>query len=441
MTPPARPPDFQTLLHRANDAGRMAALFETPVADDDYLHWDELRRRKPPQGLALDEWWLALKLRRRMQYRPLPCADAGGTPFRYALADAVLAGVHAVDKGGGTAIGALDAAIDPALRDRYIFTSLAQEAITSSLLEGAVATREAAKELIRTSRRPRDKSEWMILNNFRAMQHIMKIADRPLTPEGVFEIHRILTANTLDNPDAAGRLRNAAEPVHVVDGEGTVYHEPPAAPELPVRLDALCAFANGGTGAGGVFIPPVLRAIVLHFWLAYDHPFVDGNGRTARALFYWAMLRQGFWPFEFISISGILHKAPAQYARSLLLTETDGNDLTYFILHQLDVIGRAIRELYAYIERKRLEIKDAENRLRNFPELNHRQLALVSHALRHPGKELALKHYQEQYRIAYATARADLMSLVQLGMYEQVKRGKTLFFIPSAQLERRLKER
>jgi Fic family protein len=441
MKPPARPPDFQTLLNAAASAGRLVGLLGTPVPDEAYLHWDEVRRRPPPSGLALEEWWLALKLRRRAMYRPLPCKDAGGTPFRYALADAVLAGLHAVDFGGGTSVGTLDANIDPALRDRYIFTSLAQEAITSSLLEGAVATREVAKELIRTSRKPRDKSEWMILNNFRAMQHITKIADRPLTPGLVFDIHRILTANTLDNPGAAGRLRNAGEPVHVVDGEGTVYHEPPTASELPARLKALCAFANGGTGAKGVFIPPVLRAIVLHFWLAYDHPFVDGNGRTARALFYWSMLRQGFWQFEFISISGILHKAPAQYARSFLFTETDDNDLTYFILHQLDVIGHAIQELHAYIERKRLEIKDAETRLRNFPELNHRQLALVSHALRHPGRELALKSYQEQYRIAYSTARADLMNLVQLGMYEQVKRGKTLFFMPSVKLEQRLKER
>jgi hypothetical protein len=107
MKTPVQPPNFQTLLYRANDAGRMAGLLEAPAADDDYLRWDELRRRKPPPGLALEEWWLALKLGRRMQYRPLPCTDAGGAPFRCALADAVLAGLHAVDKGGGTAVGAL----------------------------------------------------------------------------------------------------------------------------------------------------------------------------------------------------------------------------------------------------------------------------------------------------------------------------------------------
>ena len=84
-----------------------------------------------------------------------------------------------------------------------------------------------------------------------------------------------------------------------------------------------------------------IRAIILHFWLAYGHPFVDGNGRTARALFYWAMLHEGYWLFEFISISNILRKAPAQYGLSFLYSETDDNDLTYFIVAQTKVIRRA----------------------------------------------------------------------------------------------------
>ena len=68
--------------------------------------------------------------------------------------------------------------------------------------------------------------------------------------------------------------------------------------------------------AGG-FIHPMIRSIILHFWLAYDHPFVDGNGRTARALFYWSMLRHGYWLFEFISISQIILKGPDQIREGL----------------------------------------------------------------------------------------------------------------------------
>ena len=68
---------------------------------------------------------------------------------------------------------------------------------------------------------------------------------------------------------------------------------------------------------------PVLRATLpaIHFMVGYDHYFEDGNGRTARAFFYWSMLRQGYWLAEFLSISRVLRAAPARYARSFLLTE------------------------------------------------------------------------------------------------------------------------
>jgi len=118
---------------------------------------------------------------------------------------------------------------------------------------------------------------------------------------------------------------------------------------------------------------PVLRAILLRFWLAYDHPFVHGNGRTARALFYWSMLRQQYWLFEYISISEILLRAPAKYALAFLHTETDRNDLTYFIVHQATVIRRAIQELHVYIQRKAQELASTEAVLKSGADLNHRQ--------------------------------------------------------------------
>lgn len=427
-------------MRQATDANRLPAILEalgTGLSDEQYWHWDELRRRQPPKNLSHEEWWLSLKLKRRGVFRTLPCIDKNRRHFQYSIPDRVLSLLHKIDFNAGASLGALDSNIDPALRDRYIFSSLTQEAISSSLLEGAVATREAAQELIRTARAPRDKSEWMILNNFRAMQRISKIHDQPLSPDLIFEIHRILTHETLDDPDHAGRIRTI--PVYVTDAEGTVYHEPPLASELPARLKTLCAFANTPDDANSTFIPPVIRAIILHFWLAYDHPFVDGNGRTARALFYWAMLRHGFWQFEFISISSILQKAPAQYARAFLFTETDENDLTYFIIHQMETIFQAIQELHKYLDRKRTEIQDAEKHLSTFRFLNHRQAALIGNTLRHPTRTVSIKGYQDIYRVAYATARADLMALAQLGLFSQIKIGKALVFEAAHDLESKLK--
>ena len=192
-------------------------------------------------------------------------------------------------------------------RYRYLLSSLMEEAITSSQMEGAATTRDVAKSMIRRRRPPRDRSERMILNNFLTMQRIRELREQPLTSELVLELHRLVSKDTLDDPDClhgkefAGRLRPPGKEVVVDDVYGAVFHVPPAAEELPGRLEELCRFANGETPK--VFIHPVVRAIALHFWLAYDHPCCDGNGRTARALFYWAMLHQGYWLFKFISIS------------------------------------------------------------------------------------------------------------------------------------------
>jgi len=156
--------------------------------------------------------------------------------------------------------------------------------------------------------------------------------------------------------------------IRIVDpADGEILHTPPAE-TLPARVAAMCDFANGGHD--GPFIPPAIRAILVHFWLAYDHPFVDGNGRTARALFYWSMLRQGYWLTEFISISRVLNKARAQYARAFLYTETDNNDATYFILHQLRVVRRAIDDVFDYLRRKSKEVRDLESRLERREDLN-----------------------------------------------------------------------
>ena len=268
------------------------------------------------------------------------------------------------------------------------------------------------------------------------MQRIRTLKGSALTPALVFEIHRLVTENTLEDPTAAGRLRRADEKRVVGDDYGEVYHEPPPAEELEERMAAMCAFANGVSP--DYFIHPAVRAIILHFWLAYDHPFVDGNGRTARALFYWAMVHHHYWLFEFISISNILRKAPVKYARSFLYTETDDNDLTYFLIAQTQVIRRAILELHAYIEKKTTEMRDVESHRRALDLFNHRQVEVIRHALKHPMQRYTFSSHQKSHNIAYQTARTDLMNLEEKGLLLSRKKGRQMLFIVPADLGDRL---
>jgi Fic family protein len=414
-----------------------AALNVAIEPRNDYPHWDKLRHLKPPKGLSSEEWWLGIKLRREGLLKEIPLKDKAGRPFRFGVPDLVQAELHDIDVGAGRSIGVPESITNPQTRDKYLIRSLIEEAIASSQLEGAATTRDVAKEMIRTGRAPRDTSEQMILNNFLTMQRITELKQEALSPDLVFGIHRLVTEKTLEDETAAGRFRKPHEERVVGDDFGEIFHNPPAAEELPQRLQAMCDFANGE--APGFFVHPAVRAIILHFWLAYDHPFVDGNGRTARALFYWGMLRSGYWLFEFISISSILKKAPTKYGMSFLHSETDDNDLTYFIVAQTQAIRRAIEGLHEYIDRKTAEVRALEAHVRALDLFNHRQADLIRHAMKHPYQEYTILSHGKSHNVVYQTARTDLLDLKKRGVLDLKKRGKTMVFTVSRDLAERLR--
>ncbi len=329
-------------------------------------------------------------------------------------------------------------------RDRYLISSLIEEAITSSQLEGAATTLEEAKSLLRSGRKPRDRSERMVLNNYIALEYIREIKKEPLTLSLLLEIHRLVCIETLDDPSAAGRLRKEGEKIHVVDAEhSTILHTPPDSSSLPDHLEKFCEFANFGEN-DEPFVHPVIRGILLHFMLGYIHPFVDGNGRTARALFYWSMARQKYWLMEYISISRLLKKAPAQYSRAYLYTESDDNDATYFIIHQLETIECAIQALYEYLDKKAEQQQSAEKLLRHSPkytsQLNHRQVALLSHALKHPGHDYTVESHRRSHNITQETSRTDLNKLVDIGLLDKGKRGRAFVYYSPNDLRQRINQ-
>lgn len=414
-----------------------------PLVRGRYRHWDELRHLTPPDGLTAEEWWLAIKFARNSNLQALTLCDTREQEFVYTLpatAQELLHGI-ATDAAGQIRSGGKVSGAETG--ESYLLRSLIEEPITSSQLEGAATTREAAKEMLRQGRDPRDRSERMILNNHQAMQWVREVKGQALTPEMVFELHRIVTDGTLDNLDAAGRFRRPDLPdelIHVQDGLGNVLHRPPPAEQLAERMERMCAFANAEGDQS--FVHPVVRAILLHFWLAYDHPFVDGNGRTARALFYWCVARHGYWLLEYVSISSILKRAPAKYARAFLFTETDGNDATYFVLHQLRTIRQAIDALHEYLDRKIAEVQETKRLVSGSTALrsllNHRQLALLSHALRHPGAEYTIKGHQNSHGVTYQTARVDLLHLAELKLLDQFQEGRRFVFLAPSDLKERL---
>lgn len=434
MKMPASPPPVHEILADIKDPKRLIKILTTyasNIASQPYHPWDKLRHLKPPDGLTHREWWAAIKMSRIGMQRNLPLVDKEGKPFTYAVTDEILKGIEEVNRNASGQITISEQVTNPSTRDRYIVNGLMEEAITSSQLEGATTTRKDAKEMIRTGRKPRTRDEQMILNNYRAMKRIREVRSEPLTVDLVLEIHQILTENAMDNPDASGRFQRPDEQRIGVYSQqtGELLHAPPPADQLPERVQQLCDFANGTLD--DAYVPPVLRALIVHFMLAYDHPFEDGNGRTARALFYWAMLKQGYWLAEFISISQIIRNAPAKYGRSFLYSEQDDNDLTYFLTYQLTVTRRAIDELHKYLKREIQELRGLQRSLASMPgEFNHRQLAILEKAIKDPSAQFTVVSHGTSHNVVRETARKDLLQLQERGLLIRRKMGREYAWMP-----------
>lgn len=441
MKIPEKPPEKHKikkglLLRSVFELGPAFSSFLHQMIDENYPNWDEIKYSQPlPGNLSPETVWHLLKVHRTARAQKIPLLDERGNAFTYNLPEMIQKTLHDIDRAAPNKIEA-EYPIARETRDKYVISSLMEEAISSSQIEGAATTRQIAKEMLKTGRLPTDTSERMIFNNYAAMEEIQKLKNQELNQETLLRLHVILTKDTLDKPDAVGRFRNPQENVNVLDeSDGAVMFTPPPAEKLSERMKALYDFANKEDER---FIHPVVKAILLHFWLAYEHPFYDGNGRTARALFYWHMLKNGYWLFEFISISRILLKSPAKYARAFLHTEYDGNDLTYFLIFNVRAIHNALEELYGYLGRKQKESRITVELLRRVTDLNERQYGLLAEALRGPEKVFTIAQHRKESRVVYQTARTDLLGLVERGFFQSQKRGKRFIFIPHQDLNEKI---
>ena len=444
MRMPRTPPPYDELIGTLTTE-TILTLMKLAVEDTSpggkYLHWDEMRVRQPPEGYTTEEWWLATKLRRSQVRQYVPFADKAGHSFSYSDSGDLYRRLREIDSdaSGQIAFGTADGVHEPS-GERYLMSSLIDEAITSSQLEGAATTRVVAKEMLRTGRSPRDNSERMIVNNYHAMEFLRGNHGEKLTRGMLLELQTILTQGTMSD-DSVGRFRRPTDNVDVAQWDGTVVHVPPKAVEIDARIDRLLAFANEEDD--GRTIHPFVRAVILHFMIGYDHPFVDGNGRTARGLFYWSMAKSGYWLTEYLSISTVIRESPARYVQAYVYSETDDGDLTYFIEYNLGIMLKAIRALHEYLDKKAKEMEGLSRVIRG-SELamvfNYRQLALLSHLVKHPNAVYTIAGHRRSHNVTYQTARSDLLTLAEFGFLEVAKVGRKLQYRRSEELEDDLRD-
>lgn len=435
----SKPPEWKKIISpdlfsRAFESEELRQLIKH--AGKEYTYWDKFKHYTPPTGFTIKEAWAYLKFSRMTNREQTPVLDKNGTSFGFSPTKTMYHDLSFIDSNTSGLLSTNLARPTENQKNQLIISGLSEEAIASSQIEGASTSRKVAKEMILSQRKPRNRGEQMIINNYQVMQRLMDWKDLKLSREMLLDIQKNITTGTLDDENDAGRFRTDADNIQVVDAvTGVPIFTPPQTNIFLAELDKLVTFANSQDEE---FIHPTIKASILHFWLAYLHPFVDGNGRTARAIFYWYLLKQNYWLFQYLSVSRAIKKSRTQYDEAYVKAELDDNDLTYFILFKLKAIKIAVEDFVLHYEKKIAEDKKNEARAKQLLEFNERQIALLSSLEAKPGKTVDIKTHQTKHQIAYQTARTDLIQLALKGLLAQLTDSKKFVYVPNILAIRKL---
>ena len=410
-------PDISQLVnkafgHLAN--GDIKSFVES--LNDSYSYWTDVKYKRAPYEISPEDLWACVKVSRELKKTTI----WNKYNISYAPTNKMQRQCHNFDMNFGGTWGSTSV-IPDVNKERYLISSLMEEAISSSQMEGASTTRKVAKDMLRKNISPRSRSEQMIFNNYETIRFIVTNKHQPLTPELLCHIHSLMTNKTLENSGDEGRFRNNNDVVVEDSITHEIVHTPPPYNDIPEFINTLCEFFNSESEE--TFIHPIIRAIIIHFMIAYVHPFVDGNGRTARALFYWYMLKKGYWLMEYMSISRIIYKSKKSYEKSFLYAESDGNDIGYFIAYNLRVLELAFNELQRYIKQKSAQRTLSSNFI-ELEGINSRQADILALVKDNPQIIFTVKELQNRYAISNPTARLDLEGLVEKGYLKKIQVNK-----------------
>lgn len=386
------------------------------IVNETFEYWDTIKYKRCSEGCTPQQLWTYVKAARVKSMMSV----WGKYGITLTLTNQMQRMCHEIDMNWGGSWGT-DSIIGDENKEQYLVGSLMEEAIYSSQMEGAATTRKVAKEMLRKKMTPKDKSQQMIANNYQTIQFIVSHKDALLTPELLLQIHQLMTEHTMQNPQEAGCFRSNNDVVVENGITHETVHIPPTYEEIPNFVEDLCRFFNEQDAPQ--FIHPIIRGIIIHFMVAYVHPFADGNGRTARALFYWYMLKQGYWLTEYLSISRVIAKSKKSYEKAFLYTEADGMDMGYFVAYNMRVLQQSFKQLQDYIKRKQEE-KRAANSFLRIGNINARQAQIIKMFADDSNLVVTIADLQAKFLVSPTTAKADVVGLMNMGLLSEISFNK-----------------
>ena len=381
---------------------------ENPV----YLHWEEIKNKDwIPNNYTKEEFWTLIRVHRDINYKPTPIKSQDGSYFKYYelynYNDLIF-----------------NFELTEDIKNKYLKSSIMEESISSSQLEGANTTRRIAKKIILEEQQPSNNSERMILNNYNVMKEIQNhYKNKDLSINMIKELHLLLTKNDSNiEDDKKGVFRTNEDNIVVGSNKLNKYsYKTPDIEFVNEEINNLINFANNTDKEK--YIHPIIKAIMLHFWFAYLHPFVDGNGRLSRCLFYWYLIKNNLEIFAYYPLSTVIKKSKGQYSKAYIYTEQDNNDLNYFIDYNIRKIIEAKKLFEEYVNKKNKEEIEINNLTLN-KNLNHRQEQVLKDINVNKYSYITLTSYINMFKISKPTAISDLKDLEKKQLLNSKKVGR-----------------
>lgn len=425
-----KPHDYNLI----NQAEVFSKFFRNPLdfqqyldatCNTDYLYWDKAKYLPPIKNLTPTESWILIQQIRHFSSTKTPILTPKSqnfTFFRPSYTDRLLREIDM--KIGGHFLTEKTASEQNTDRRRYLTRGIMEESIASSQLEGADTSRRYAKKMLTEHIKPRTKGEQMILNNYEALAEVEETyKDQPLSLFMIQELQSKLVKNTLDSPYEPGEFRKNNDEI-VVYYDNKIAHIPPKSEFVEKELNRLIAYANDTE-----FVHPIIKAIQLHFWIGYLHPFPDGNGRLARTIFYWYLLRNDYWGIAYIPVSTVIKRSPHNYAYSYIYSEQDNYDFTYFFDYVLKRIIKAINEFDKYVNQKSIENNAFASQIKNLaPNLNDRQIQAIHYLIQNPNNYTTPTSYSKLFSVSRKTASVDLNLLEHFNLVKKKRNGNKIEF-------------
>lgn len=243
---------------------------------NEYCYWDKVKYLAP-EGVSAKALWQAVKLQRMANAKSV---RFGNYTFRFTITEHMLALLHEFDMNMGGNLGT-SSLIPESDKNFYLVSSIMEEAIASSQMEGASTTRKVAKEMLRKNQKPRDKSQQMIANNYATINYLSENRQDRFSMDKLLTIHRYISSGTLERQEDEGCLRKTDDIV-VMDGiTGEIAHTPPSHDEVETLLEALCQFADNDDPDS--FIHPIIKGIIItSCWLSSIRLSMAMAARLAR---------------------------------------------------------------------------------------------------------------------------------------------------------------